>query len=78
MEPIYQLVYTNRTEELTLEELQSKYTILGYSNRPRLRKELQGTPIIKGFLGAMFGGYKENGQLVIRYETQEAYNILSV
>lgn len=78
MEPIYQLVYTNHTEELTFKELQSKHTILGISNRPHVREELQGTPIVKGFLGAMFGGYKNNGQVVIRYETQEAYNLLSV
>lgn len=77
MEPIYQLVYINRTEELTFEELQSKYTITGFSNRPHVRKELQGSPKVQGFLGAMFNGFKANGQVVLRYETQEVYNLLS-
>ncbi|WP_121616864.1 hypothetical protein [Virgibacillus halodenitrificans] len=78
MEPIYQLVYTNHIEELTFEELQSKYTITGYSNRSYVRKEIQDTPVVKGFLGAMFNGFKDTGQVVIRYETQEAYNLQSI
>jgi hypothetical protein len=77
MQPVYQIVCAEHTEELTFEELQSKYTITGYSNRPYVRKELQRTPVLKGFLGAMFGGYKENGQVILRYETQEVYESLS-
>lgn len=45
--------------------------------RGPLRKELVGQPMFKGVIGPMWGG-EENGQPVIRYEDQKAYDKLSI
>lgn len=42
-----------------------------------LRKELQGQPRFRGLNGPMWGGEK-NGQPIVRYETVEAYQHLSI
>jgi hypothetical protein len=44
----------------------------GVETHPSLRKELQGQPTFDKLLGPMYGGPKK-----VRYETQEAYNMLS-
>ena len=49
-----------------------KYDIVGTNENPNSRPELQGQPKLRGFLGPMYDG---NG--VVRYETQTAYNIYS-
>ena len=41
------------------------------------RAELQGAPKIKNFCGPMYDGDDEQGRAVIRYESQEVYDILS-
>ena len=68
----------NGTEEYESEaELLKNYEKTGVLSDNVRRYELQGTPKLKGLCGAMFDGY-ENGKAVIRYETQEIYDILSV
>lgn len=73
---LYELVYKGKTLHLTYEEVKRNYNITGYNHMPKQREELQGSPKIDGFLGAMWGGYKDN-RPVLRYETQEVYNALS-
>ena len=45
------------------------------------RAELDDQPIIKGYLGPMFNGFKEDSEgntlICLRYETQEVYDMLS-
>ncbi|MEX3623568.1 hypothetical protein [Viridibacillus arvi] len=77
MENIYQVVYVGNTEYLTYEELQEKYEITGFNENSWNREELQGEPKLAGILGPMYNGMKD-GKVVIRYESQKAYNLLSV
>lgn len=49
----------------------------GFSENPRLRPELQGQPKFKGVLGPMWGGEDDEGQPIVRYEDQSAYDRLS-
>lgn len=58
-------------------ELLLQYTEIGVHFNPSTRKELQGQPKLKGLYGPMFGGINEAGVTVIRYETAEAYKMLS-
>lgn len=60
----------------SIDELLSNYEQVGSTEGSHLRKELQGQPRLRGLLGAMYDGLKD-GKTVIRYETQEVYNILS-
>lgn len=41
--------------------------IIGTNNNPRQREELQGWPILKGYNGPMFNGFR-GSYVVIRYE----------
>lgn len=57
------------------------FEIRGYSIRPEpapqhLREELRDQPRFEGLLGPMWGGLHE-GEPLIRYEDQRAYNALS-
>ena len=61
----------------TVEELLGKYKQIGVVTSTSVRKELQGQPRLEGLAGAMYDGLQD-GRPVIRYETQEAYNMLSV
>lgn len=78
MEKIYQTVsHVDGTKYFEKEEFLNHFSQTGVSTNPALRIELQGEPVVSGFLGPMYGGVKE-GKTVIRYETQKMYNMLSV
>lgn len=56
----------------------SGYTFRGWSpQRAGRRPELAGQPLFEGLLGPMYDGLDADGEPVIRYETQDAYDILS-
>ena len=80
VQKVYRVVKSfgeNGTEEYESEaELLSKHEKTGVLSDNVRRYELQGAPKLKGLCGAMFDGY-ENGKAVIRYETQEIYDVLS-
>lgn len=71
--PLQQLVGTDAinidTFVAVMEEAGFKHT--GYSHHAHQRAELQGQPTFDGLAGAMWDGD------AIRYETWDAYNILS-
>src|SRR5215469_11470211 len=65
------------TEFDTFENLVAGLEVRGYTFKEletseRLREELRGEPKFNGLLGPMY-----DGPGVVRYETQQAYNILS-
>lgn len=70
---LYQVVTNLGIEMLTIEELKAKYTIIGINKNLRNRIEIQGKPVLQDFLGPMYNGVNEKGQLIVRYETTEAY-----
>lgn len=92
---MYSLVGENGYINLSDEEFKSK--VMGSFVSPRCRAELQGQPILDGFCGPMWDGYRyitpeklkyefeateEEKETctkigVIRYETQEAYDMFS-
>lgn len=75
---IYQVITkSEKFETESKEELIKKFPEKGIHNRNGSREELQGQPKLKGLLGPMWGGRRE-GESVIRYETQQVYNMLSV
>lgn len=76
MSNIYRLVAKSGVKDLTLEELKKNEEIDGKEDRTNLKKELQGQPKVRGFLGPMWDGTLD-GKNVIRYETQEVYDIMS-
>ena len=77
MKFIYQVVSVNGVEEFDrVKDLVFKYQRIGTMSKKPLRAELHGQPILYGLLGAMYNGTK-NGAHVIRYETQEVYDLLS-
>lgn len=59
-----------------LEQLLDKHEQTGTLNDTVRRRELQGAPYLKGFMGPMYDG-EELGRPVIRYESPELYEILS-
>ncbi len=86
----YQLVKVQKPEGLVSSlfaseaELISAFAELGFEHkgaesRASLRPELQGQPKFSGVCGPMWGGYggAEGQEPVIRYESWEAYEILS-
>lgn len=58
------------------EELFSKYRSVGVNKRTSTREELQGQPLLDGVLGPMYDGVLD-GKVVIRYEDQAVYDLLS-
>lgn len=70
---LFEFVSMHDRELLTENEMKKKYTITGYKFNTSQREELQGSPRIEGFYGAMFGGYDDNDNLILRYETREYY-----
>ena len=60
----------------SVEDLTERYEKTGVVDSPRVREELQGQPRLDGLYGAMYDGMHE-GKVCIRYESQEAYNLLS-
>lgn len=62
----------------TVEHLKKAFETTGEFHSVSCRAELQGAPKIKNFCGPMYDGEDEQGRAVIRYESQEVYDILSV
>lgn len=71
----YQVVTMDGAKMYDFEQLLKKYEVIGFYEGEHLREELQNSPILKGLLGAMYGGIEEEtGKTILRYETQEVYN----
>lgn len=66
------------SETITYEELKKHYSIIGVNSNQSNRKELQGQPKLEMYLGPMFDGQDDNGHTIIRYESNEVYQQLSV
>lgn len=74
---IYELVGGDKAGKYTKEQLDSLDIINGCTDEnPGRRDELKNQPTLKGYLGPMWNGI-EDGKAVIRYETQEVYDMLS-
>lgn len=61
----------------TAEHLKKAFETSGEFRSVSCRAELQGAPKLKNFCGPMYDGEDSQGRAVIRYETQEVYDILS-
>lgn len=61
----------------TAEHLKKAFETYGEFRSVSCRAELQGAPKLKNFCGPMYDGEDSQGRAVIRYETQEVYDILS-
>lgn len=61
----------------TAEHLKKAFETSGEFRSVSCRAELQGAPKLKNFCGPMYDGEDDQGRAVIRYETQEVYDILS-
>ena len=65
-------------EYLDIEGLREDHAVKGFTTSGRLREELEDMPILEGFLGPMFDGYAADGSCYfVRYESSEAYDVLS-
>ena len=62
----------------TAEHLKKAFEATGEFHSTSCRAELQGAPKLKNFCGPMYDGEDERGRAVIRYESQEVYDILSL
>lgn len=62
----------------TAEHLKKSFETSGEFRSVSCRAELQGAPKLKNFCGPMYDGEDERGRAVIRYESQEVYDILSL
>lgn len=62
----------------TVEHLKKAFETAGEFHSISCRAELQGAPKLKNFCGPMYDGEDDQGRAVIRYESQEAYDILSM
>ena len=76
---IYQFVTIDENSKFRI--LDFSYTeipfqVKGVYTRTNIRTLLEMQPTFYGFLGPMWGGYNENGQPIIRYESTQAYNEL--
>ena len=61
----------------TVEHLKKAFETAGEFHSVSCRAELQGAPKLKNFCGPMYDGDDSQGRAVIRYETQEVYDMLS-
>ena len=61
----------------TAEHLKKAFETSGEFRSVSCRAELQGAPKLKNFCGPMYDGEDDQGRAVIRYESQEVYDILS-
>ena len=59
------------------EDLKKAFETSGEFRSVSCRAELQGAPKLKNFCGPMYDGEDSQGRAVIRYETQDVYDILS-
>jgi hypothetical protein len=66
-----QFVKTELTDVILAWAAARNITVLHTNHNPRHRAELQGQPILPGFLGPMWDGD------AIRYEDQHSYEFLS-
>ena len=62
----------------TVEHLEKAFETSGEFRSVSCRAELQGAPKLKNFCGPMYDGEDDQGRAVIRYESQEVYDILSL
>lgn len=62
----------------TTEHLKKAFETSGEFRSVSCRAELQGAPKLKNFCGPMYDGEDDQGRAVIRYESQEVYDILSL
>lgn len=62
----------------TVEHLKKTFETTGEFHSTSCRSELQGAPKLKNFCGPMYDGEDDQGRAVIRYESQEVYDILSL
>ena len=62
----------------TAEDLKKAFETSGEFHSTSCRAELQGAPKLKNFCGPMYDGKDDQGRAVIRYESQEVYDILSL
>lgn len=77
MEKLYRVVTMNGVKEYDMvAELIKEYTPVAVELGAHLREELQNEYILEGLLGPMYDGEKD-GRPVVRYETEEVYNMLS-
>ena len=60
----------------TAEHLKKAFETSGEFRSVSCRAELQGAPKLKNFCGPMYDGEDDQGRAVIRYESQEVYDIL--
>ena len=60
----------------TAEDLKKAFETSGEFHSTSCRAELQGAPKLKNFCGPMYDGEDDQGRAVIRYESQEVYDIL--
>ncbi len=67
---------TTYAEDLT-EWAEANFTeITGVSSNPRTRAELQGHPVLFGFIGPCWGGWTDDGEAIIRYEDGPTYRAM--
>ena len=75
---IYKVVSMSTVETFeTVEHLKKAFETAGEFHSVSCRAELQGAPKLKNFCGPMYDGEDNQGRAVIRYESQEVYDILS-
>lgn len=75
---VYKVVSMSTVEEFeTVELLKKAFETAGKFHSVSCRAELQGAPKLKNFCGPMYDGEDNQGRAVIRYESQEVYDILS-
>lgn len=73
-----ELVTANKTFVMDMTDLEWSDLYIGEYRNPNTRKELQGLPRLKGFVGPMYNGLDENGHAKFRYETKEVYDSIVV
>ena len=76
---VYKVVSDLRHAETfeSAEDLKKAFETAGEFHSVSCRAELQGAPKLKNFCGPMYDGEDSQGRAVIRYETQEVYDMLS-
>lgn len=63
--------------EALTEERNGDLSVLRAMGRLVRRVELDNRPVFDGYVGPMWDGTRPGGIAVLRYETQEVYNMLS-
>jgi hypothetical protein len=77
MKKIYEVCKKGKYELYkTKKSLLKNYTQIGENRNTYNREELQGEPKLMNVLGPMYNGIKD-GCVVIRYESEEVYDLFS-